>query len=179
MCVLSAAHNLRVCVCVCVCVCYQLYQQEDVALPPIVYSDNQDVLDLLTKKPTGLIPMLDEEGSVPRGSWETFLVKFTRQHAASRRLRFRTGNKCFGINHYAGDVTYDPCLFIVKNKDTLSGDLLEAMAGSSLPFVAALFASKEEAGSSSGAVSNKVTVGSNFRQQLESLILNLNATQPR
>ena len=128
----------------------------------------------------GLIPMLDEEGNVPRGTWETFLVKFTKQHSTSRRLKFRTGNKIFAINHYAGEVTYDPSLFIVKNKDTLSSDLLEAVSASTTPFIRSLFNSSDN-GDSAGAAqaTQKITVGSNFRHQLDLLIQTLNSTQPR
>lgn len=43
------------------------YLAEDVPVPPLNYVDNQDVLDLIIKKPKGLIPILDEEGIIPRG----------------------------------------------------------------------------------------------------------------
>ena len=45
----------------------ETYRSEDVPVPNLEYKDNQDVLDLITKRPRGLIPMLDEEGIVPNG----------------------------------------------------------------------------------------------------------------
>lgn len=45
------------------------------------------MLDLICKRPKGLIPILDEEGVVPKGSWEGFLKKFCRQHADHPRFK--------------------------------------------------------------------------------------------
>jgi myosin V len=44
-----------------------IYRAEEVPIPNLVINDNQDVLDLLMKRPLGVIPILDEEGVVPRG----------------------------------------------------------------------------------------------------------------
>ena len=56
----------------------ETYEAEGIPMPDLHYNNNQDVLDLLMKRPKGLIPMLDEEGIVPRGSWEGFCNKFSR-----------------------------------------------------------------------------------------------------
>ena len=45
------------------------------------------MLDLISKRPRGLISILDEEGVVPKGSWEGFLKKFCRQHADHPRFK--------------------------------------------------------------------------------------------
>ena len=42
----------------------RLYDQEGVACAQIAYVDNQDVLDLIARRPDGLIPSLDEEGEL-------------------------------------------------------------------------------------------------------------------
>lgn len=46
----------------------EIYESEGIIIPDLSYNDNQDVLDLIMKKPKGLIPMLDEEGQVDRKS---------------------------------------------------------------------------------------------------------------
>lgn len=177
----------------------EVYLAEDIVIPNLAYNDNQDILDVIIKKPKGLIPMLDEEGQVPRGTWEGFLNKFTRQYTGHKRVKHRSGSKVFTLCHYAGEVTYDPSLFILKNKDTLSADLVEAMAGTTDAKMAEIFAEQGPAseiessspagprrvssmglpGSPAAFSSNKVTVGTNFRIQLESLMVTLNDTEPR
>ena len=176
----------------------EIYKSEGILIPDLSYNDNQDVLDLVIKKPKGLIPMLDEEGQVPKGSVDGFMSKFTKQNTSSVRLKYRQGAKDFIVVHYAGEVPYDPALFMIKNKDTLSQDLVDLMSASTVPLFAELFREKEadiapspmsspKPGSlmkrqssvlqTSG--SNKLTVGTRFRIQLESLIANLNSTEPR
>ena len=161
----------------------EIYLSEDIVIPNLTYNDNQDVLDLIIKKPKGMIPMLDEEGQVPKGSWEGFLNKFTKQHSGiSKRLKYRPGAVEFTIVHYAGDVTYDPSLFITKNKDTLSPDLSEAMATSTCPLLANVFEDASNEPNPTGrasTVASKQTVGTKFRIQLDSLMTTLDATEPR
>ncbi len=49
-------------VCVCVCVCLQVeYAVEGIEWLSVSFVDNQECLDLIAKKPTGLLPLLDEE----------------------------------------------------------------------------------------------------------------------
>lgn len=150
-----------------------MYQSEDIIVPDLQINDNQDVLDLIIGKPKGIIAMLDEEGVVPRGSVEGFLSKLKKTHAAHKRIKFKPGAALdFTVSHFAGAVNYDPGLFILKNKDTLSADLSEVMCCSTLPFISELF----PVGTS--AAHNKQTVGSRFRQQLQSLVDSLDTTEP-
>ena len=44
------------------------YKAEGIDFDHIEYIDNQDVLDLIEKKPKGILVVLDDEVSVPRGS---------------------------------------------------------------------------------------------------------------
>ena len=77
------------------------------------FSDNQDVLDLMEKKPVGLMLMLDEEVRVVRGSDEAYLRKIFKTHLkTSKRLLdqkkgYKTKRTEFWIRHFAGDVKYD------------------------------------------------------------------------
>lgn len=117
----------------------KIYLAEDVPVPQLDFKDNQDVLDLIVKRPKGLIPMLDEEGMVPKGSWEGFYSKFAKQYAGHNRVKMKNKTYELGIVHYAGEVYYDPSLFLIKNKDTLSQDLIEILSLSSHKFLADLF----------------------------------------
>jgi myosin heavy subunit len=173
------------------------YAAEDIPLPPLEYRDNQDVLDLILARPLGLIPMLDEEGLVPGGSWGGFADKFGTAHGAHARVRRppKSRRDELGIEHYAGVVFYDPSLFLVKNKDALSPDLTDAMGSSTVPLLRLLFGDSPKAASTEGGASNggrasntpntpntsnaKATVGKKFTAQLGQLTAALNATQPR
>ena len=177
----------------------ELYRNENVAVPVLDYSDNQDVLDLIMKKRIGIFAMLDEEVIVPRGSWEGFLSKVAKAHSDHPRLRVsKISARDFTIVHYAGPVVYDPALFLFKNKDTLSNDIADLLKHSTIPFISELFTSiddemetvettavgspsKRQSIMSGGAAvtNNKLTVGKKFCTQLESLMLNLSATEPQ
>ncbi|RYH31015.1 hypothetical protein EON65_03685 [archaeon] len=185
-----------------------IYIAEDVPVPQLDFKDNQDVLDLIVKRPKGLIPMLDEEGMIPKGSWEGFFSKFTKQYAGNNRVKVRSKSNELGIVHYAGEVYYDPSLFLIKNKDTLSPDLIEVFSISEQKFLSELFdevrIEQRESNTSSfrssvqantvqsdgrgregkmpkrsSTVEAKQTVGRKFSLQMESLVTNLNATKPR
>jgi myosin heavy subunit len=116
-----------------------IYVSEDVPVPLLDFKDNQDVLDLIMKRPKGLIPTLDEEGIIPKGSAEGFLSKFAKTHATNPRFKLKQKTNELGVVHYAGEVYYDISLFLIKNKDTLSQDLIDVLSHSSSPFLESLF----------------------------------------
>ena len=58
----------------------QVYLSEGVPYERIDFIDNQPVLDLIEKSPKGLLIMLDEEVSMPRGTDVTFMNKVKRLH---------------------------------------------------------------------------------------------------
>jgi myosin heavy subunit len=98
----------------------EFYKSEDIIIPDLEYSDNQDVLDLIVKKTGSIIALLDEEGVVPNGSSEGFLNKITKTFANNKRFIAKTRTRDFGIKHYAGEVTYDPTFFLSKNKVSIA-----------------------------------------------------------
>ena len=144
------------------------------------------------RRPKGLIPILDEEGIVPRGSWEGFVTKFLKQNNNHPRCKKSRNPLDLVIVHYAGEVAYDPSLFLIKNKDTLSADVVDVLSCSSLPLLHDLFdeelqvklvpeptMSPPTTRASSAGADSKMTVGRKFTLQLEQLIANLNSTKPR
>lgn len=161
----------------------EMYHLEGVPVPSLSYRDNQDVLDLLLKKPQGIFPVLDEEGVIPRGNWQGFLTKITKYHGQgpTKNSRFFTRPlvQQFGINHYAGDVSYDPSQFLKKNKDMLPILVMEVMSDSSIEFVRDLFSSKftDNSNSSSSNATSKLSLGKQFSIQLDSLLKKIHTTQ--
>ena len=80
----------------------EIYKFEGIHIPDLTYIDNQDVLDTLSKKPSGLLSILDDECKVPQGSPEGFLKKLMKAHATNPRMLLKTGASDFGVMHYAG-----------------------------------------------------------------------------
>ena len=102
----------------------------------ITYSDNQDVLDLICKKPSGLFCVLDDFAKVNKTSDAQLLINFHQLHTGpagnSRYVKPRMNyQECFIINHFAGSVTYTsgegPESFLSKNNDALEEGVCEGV----------------------------------------------------
>lgn len=82
----------------------------------IAFVDNQECLELVEKRPVGLLSLLDEECKFPNGSDATFLDKVNQKFAKHKNFatpkRSRTS---FIIKHYAGEV----CKFINIKKNNI------------------------------------------------------------
>ncbi|KNC53433.1 myosin XI-2 [Thecamonas trahens ATCC 50062] len=153
----------------------QLYMDEGINFEEVKFVDNQPCLDLLERKPHGILIMLDEELLAPSGSDDRFLDKLNSRHSKKTErfsMAFRTPNT-FNVEHYAGQVTYDVRGFLEKNKDTIEKDLLTLVHASTDQFIQHLF---ESVGADSK--SRKQSTAFQFRTQLGSLMKELQATTP-
>ncbi|XP_017883806.2 unconventional myosin-IXb isoform X1 [Ceratina calcarata] len=89
------------------------------------YVDNVPCIDLISSLRTGLLSMLDVECSI-RGTTESYVAKVKVQHKHNPRLFEPRTVDCrsFGIQHFAGRVTYDASDFLDTNKDVVPDDLV-------------------------------------------------------
>ncbi|XP_043288303.1 unconventional myosin-IXb isoform X2 [Venturia canescens] len=89
------------------------------------YVDNVPCIDLVSSLRTGLLSMLDVECSI-RGTVESYVAKVKVQHKQNPRLFEPRIVDCrsFGIQHFAGRVTYDASDFLDTNKDVVPDDLV-------------------------------------------------------
>ncbi len=55
------------------------YQREEIDWSYITFVDNQDVLDLIEKKPLGILDLLDEQCRFPRVRISSFTIKRIQQ----------------------------------------------------------------------------------------------------
>lgn len=102
------------------------------------------MIDLIAKKPTGLLPLLEELSLLNRGQRDedALLASYNATHAAAagttssvyEKPRFGTKN-LFIVKHFAGAVTYSVSGFMEKNNDALQEDLLALMLCSSNAFI--------------------------------------------
>ncbi len=134
------------------------------------FADNQDVLDLMEKKPMGLMLMLDEEVRVVRGSDESYLRKMFKAHLKkSKRLLdkkkgYKTKRSEFWIVHFAGDVKYDVTGFLDKNRDTLSSNLKSIVENSKASFISQTILKKAEEAPGNNAVAKAALNGARRRR---------------
>ncbi|KAA3486140.1 myosin-17 [Gossypium australe] len=180
------------------------YTKEEINWSYIEFVDNQDVLDLIEKKPGGIIALLDEawykklyavsvisystllllvdfiftasRSMFPRSTHETFAQKLFQTFKNNKRfIKPKLSRTSFTISHYAGEVTYLADLFLDKNKDYVVAEHQDLLTASKCSFVASLFPPPAEESSKSSKFSS---IGSRFKLQLQSLMETLNSTEP-
>jgi myosin heavy subunit len=122
-------------------ICALLTVEEGLTWSNIAYNNNQAVIDLIAKRPTGLLNALEELSVLNRGQQDegSLLAAYNTTHASNplyERPRFG-GNtsKLFTVKHYAGPVTYNVTGFLDKNNNALQEDLLTLLMCSSNAFV--------------------------------------------
>jgi len=152
----------------------KVYKSEGIKFDHIKFIDNQPMIELIRKKPVGILPLLDEELVVPKGTDKTFLGKLENKQRSNKVFkRYMKNPQYFVVKHYAGDVIYDTHGFLDKNRDTLTQDLLECVQESSLPLMQELFPKK-----AISSKDKKSSLSKQFQKQLDSLMRKLNQTEP-
>jgi myosin heavy subunit len=158
------------------------YLQQAVPYDSVPYIDNQEVLDLLETKKTGIFALLEEEIRLPRTTDMTLLVKLNKiKNKRYTQPRGEEGRRGFGIKHYAGPVVYQVEGFLVKTKDTLYPDLEDLLYTSNHSVVQACFPKPDEKGLAAAGKGGKKKVetqGGKFKRQLDELMLHLSKCQP-
>uniref|UniRef100_A0A8C4ZY13 Myosin IXA n=1 Tax=Gadus morhua TaxID=8049 RepID=A0A8C4ZY13_GADMO len=115
------------------------YRAEGISWHNIDYIDNSGCINLISKKPTALLHLLDEECNFPQATNQTLLDKFRRQHDANRYIEFpAVMEPAFIIHHYAGKVKYGVKDFREKNTDHLRPDIVALLKSSKKAFICGL-----------------------------------------
>ncbi|KAL7113060.1 hypothetical protein ACP275_04G039700 [Erythranthe tilingii] len=156
------------------------YTREEIDWSYIEFVDNKDVLDLIEKKPGGIIALLDEACMFPKSTHETFSQKLYQTFKAHKRfIKPKLSRTDFTISHYAGEVQYQSDQFLDKNKDYVVPEHQDLLNSSKCSFVAGLFPPlPEETNKSSNKSSKFSSIGSRFKIQLQQLMETLNSTEP-
>lgn len=152
------------------------YNKEEIDWTYIDFVDNQDVLDLIEKKPGGLIALLDEACMFPKSTHETFCEKLYQIFKVHKRfIKPKLSQTGFTISHYAGEVLYQSDQFLDKNKDYVVAEHQDLLSASKCLFVSGLFPPINDETTKS---SKFASIGSRFKLQLQSLMETLNSTEP-
>ncbi|KAF6306721.1 myosin IXB [Rhinolophus ferrumequinum] len=112
------------------------YQSEGISWHNIDYTDNIGCIHLISKKPTGLFYLLDEESNFPHATSQTLLAKFKQQHEDNRYfLGTPVMEPAFIIQHFAGKVKYQIKDFREKNMDYMRPDIVALLRSSDSSYV--------------------------------------------
>ncbi|XP_024151116.1 unconventional myosin-IXAa isoform X8 [Oryzias melastigma] len=115
------------------------YTAEGISWKNIDYIDNTGCISLISKKPTALFHLLDEESNFPQATNQTLLDKFKRQHEGNRYIEFSAVMEpAFLIHHYAGKVKYGVKDFREKNTDHMRPDIVALLKSSKSAFICSL-----------------------------------------
>ncbi|CCF60415.1 hypothetical protein KAFR_0K00600 [Kazachstania africana CBS 2517] len=171
------------------------YIREEIQWSFIEFNDNQPCISLLENR-LGIFSLLDEESRLPSGSDESWTDKlyqtFNKPPTNAVFSKPRFGQTKFIVSHYAHDVTYDVEGFIEKNRDTVSEGHMEVLHTSSNDTLRSILENltalenasqespKEENNKLGGVarknIQRKPTLGSIFKQSLQSLMETINST---
>ncbi|CAJ1056067.1 unconventional myosin-IXAa-like [Xyrichtys novacula] len=115
------------------------YRAEGITWHNIEYIDNSGCINLISKKPTALFHLLDEECNFPQATNQTLLDKFKRQHEGNSYIEFpAVMEPAFIIRHYAGKVKYGVKDFREKNTDHMRPDIVALLKSSKNAFIGSL-----------------------------------------
>ncbi|KAJ7297028.1 hypothetical protein O6H91_Y084700 [Diphasiastrum complanatum] len=154
------------------------YTAEGIDWTRVDFVDNQECLDLIEKRPMGLISLLDEECTFPRATEETLSLKLNKYLNGNSCFKFERGTT-FRVRHYAGEVAYETVGIMEKNRDLLHADLLHLLGSSECSLVNSL-AERVSNGfrKVNGMQTQKRSVATKFKGQLYKLMQKLEGTSP-
>mmetsp|Transcript_32364 Transcript_32364/g.73889 ORF Transcript_32364/g.73889 Transcript_32364/m.73889 type:complete len:1830 (+) Transcript_32364:281-5770(+) len=156
----------------------QEYEREGILWKFIPFPDNQDVLDLIDKPPTGILQILDEQCIVDWGTDKKFsLSLYSTCDQISNRFHVspaqRVSNK-FAVEHYAGLVEYSTENWLEKNKDQLPAASAELLESSDFELIVRL---KKYVRYEGAKIAMK-SLGRQFSDSLKVLRSRINETMP-
>uniref|UniRef100_A0A7S2JLY7 Myosin motor domain-containing protein n=1 Tax=Cyanoptyche gloeocystis TaxID=77922 RepID=A0A7S2JLY7_9EUKA len=165
----------------------ELYLKEGIKWQPVTYEDNSDTLDMIEKRPGGILSILDEQNKLPKCTDKTFTMKVHETFKAHKKLKEPRTIKGSGVSkeegfvvkHFAGDVLYNSSGFLDKNNDSLHPDLLDLLRASDDAFLnTTLFPTdKQSKGPAPAKAAQRFsTVATKFSTQLGELMRDIGAT---
>jgi myosin V len=176
----------------------KLYAREGIQWTFVDFPNNKACLELFEKKPLGIFSLCDQECLFPQGTDRALLAKLYAefQKPAHKHAHFAPPasgwqrQSHFVVAHYAGRVSYAVDGFLAKNKDAFCETAAALLATSANALVQSLSLAATTttttatamAGCTSGKAAKStlaaVSVGTQFKLQLNDLLDRIRATAP-
>ena len=165
----------------------QEYIREGIRWDMIEFQDNQDTLDLIEKRNSGILTILDEQCRLGMRCNDKTFVSAVYDKCMSGNTRFGADRKQksqgkFTIRHYAGIVEYSTDGFMEKNKDEIPMEASELLSQSTCALVrdiAEVISTKTTGCQKENKSSiSRVSVGKQFSGQLQKLRRRIDETHP-
>ena len=159
----------------------QEYEKEGIMWKFIEFPDNQDVLDLIDLKHTGIMALLDEQCMLPKSTdnkFTRYLYARCDNHQRFIATSAQRVEYVFSIEHYAGLVEYSTEGWLEKNKDQLpasAANLIKSSDFELLLDISRFVRAEDRAGR--GSLATK-SVSFQFAQQLRTLRSRIETTTP-
>ncbi|CAM9900429.1 unnamed protein product [Scytosiphon promiscuus] len=113
------------------------YVREKIQWKFIEFPDNKDCIELIDRKPNGIIPTLDEQCLLGRSTDDRFAREMYKKCEGHERFelapKMRVDHQ-FCVRHYAGKVVYSTEGIIDKNRDTLQQEGIDMLLSSGSDF---------------------------------------------
>ena len=169
------------------------YEEERIDYSAITFTDNQNVIDLISKKRTGIFQQVSDACLFGRMSEEVMLQKMADK---MKKAKSRDGSKpadlfalahikhrgCFIVTHSANEVMYTIKGFKAKNKDLLQPQIEDILInGTKLNILQAMFKTPEASSTAnrSTLVGANVMLSLRFEENINKLIKTIEQTTPR
>ena len=168
------------------------YKSERISWSVIGFKDNQAVIDTISKKPLGILHLLDDESNFPKGTDYSFLEKCHYHHGSKMCYsKPKMSHSEFVITHYAGDVAYDVTNFLEKNRDSFQSDVASLLMSSKHKLIPKIFGARRNAMDQPSLYDNHfrvqrlqnirpriATVGAKFNDSLSQLMETMGSCHP-
>ncbi|KAG0166565.1 hypothetical protein DFQ28_006404 [Apophysomyces sp. BC1034] len=109
------------------------YRFEGLELPEVPYFNNAACVELFARPKQGLIDIANSHSkSSSKGTDANMLDSFGKYNGTHDSFSLKTaetGARLFAVQHFAGQVTYNPNGFLENNKDVLSADFVSLFRG--------------------------------------------------
>lgn len=150
----------------------KLYQSEEIKWNFIDFPNNKNILQLISKKHTGIFSVLNEVCRFAKGTDKKFLNMIHKNHQKNdcyQASQLDIAKNKFKIVHYAGTVEYNSHQFVEKNRNNISNDLVEILSTCNNEIISLFNLPTDK--------KDKGKVIELFQKQLNLLIKNINTTE--